>query len=59
MFNPGEYDIEKIPFSINGLKETWASGTVLRANASGKYFNDYISPRIKEDGLGFYTKWWE
>ncbi len=56
VFKPGEYDIEKVPFAIDALKETWASGTVLKANASGKYFNDYIGPRIKEDGLGVLYK---
>ena len=35
-----------------GLKETWASGTVLTGNASGKFFDQYLSPRADIDGLG-------
>ena len=51
IFKPGEYEIKKVKAGIDKLKETWASGTVLKANASGKFFNDFISPRYKTDGL--------
>jgi len=51
IFKKGEYEIKKVASSITALKETWASGTVLKANASGKFFNDFIAPRLQEDGL--------
>lgn len=50
IFKPDEYEIKKIDHNINGLKETWASGSVLTGNASGKYFDKFLSPRIKIDG---------
>lgn len=67
IFEEDEYEIREIPPNIDGLKETWASGTVLKGNASGKYFDKYLSNRtsidgykilykvegIGEDGLGF------
>ena len=43
-------DSNKISVTTN-LKETWASGTVLKNNASGKYFADYLANRKKKDGL--------
>jgi len=52
VFKPGQYEIKRIKPHIKGLKETWASGTVLKSNASGKFFNDYISSRVGRDGLG-------
>lgn len=56
VFFPGEYEIRKVKPHIDGLKETWASGTVLKSNASGKFFNDYISQRIKIDGYNVLYK---
>jgi len=56
MFKPDEYKIKKVKSGMDKLKETWASGTVLKVNASGKFFNDYISPRYKTDGLGVLYK---
>lgn len=35
----------------NLLKETWASGSVLKGNTSGKFFDQFISPRKNTDGL--------
>lgn len=56
IFKPGEYDIiEKTP-SIDLLKATWASGSVLKGNTSGKFFHLYLEPRKKEDGLGVLYK---
>jgi adenine-specific DNA-methyltransferase len=52
VFAEGEYEISRVDPHIDGLKETWATGTVLKANASGKYFGDYIAPRKDVDGLG-------
>lgn len=56
MFKPGEYEIKRVKPGMDKLKETWASGTVLKVNASGKFFNDYISPRYKKDGYGVLYK---
>ena len=56
IFLSNEYEIEKIEPDIKGLKETWASGTVLKGNASGKYFDRYLSPRVDSDGLGVLYK---
>lgn len=52
IFPEGTYDITQVRPHIDGLKETWATGTVLKANASGKFFGDFIAPRKDEDGLG-------
>ncbi len=56
IFKPGEYVIKKSNPGIDKLKETWASGTVLKSNASGKFFNDYIAPRVNIDGYGVLYK---
>ena len=53
IFKKGEYELIKHKEgSINLLKGTWASGTVVKGNASGKYFETYLKPRKKIDGLG-------
>lgn len=52
IFQDGEYEIIKEAPSPSGLKETWATGTVLVANASGKYFGNNLAPRKSIDGLG-------
>jgi adenine-specific DNA-methyltransferase len=51
IFKKGEYVIERLQPNQIGLKETWASGTVLKNNASGKFFGDHIASRIGIDGL--------
>ncbi len=56
MFKPGEYEIKKVNPDIDKLKETWASGSILKNNASGKFFNDFIAPRYKIDGYGVLYK---
>ncbi len=56
MFKLGEYEINKVSSNIDCLKETWASGTVLKNNASGKFFNDHISNRVQIDGYGVLYK---
>ena len=56
IFKPGEYEIHKVPSSIEMLKETWASGSVLKVNASGKYFGNYLASRKNKDGLGVLYK---
>lgn len=56
IFKPGEYEIKRTEPGLDKLKETWASGTVLKSNASGKFFNDFISTRHKIDGYGVLYK---
>ena len=52
VFNSEEYEIKKGEGSLNGLKEIWASGSVLDGNSSGRFFRDYLADRKDIDGLG-------
>ena len=52
VFKPGEFAITEVPCSINALKETWASGSILKGNTSGKFFDKYLSVRTGIDGYG-------
>ena len=48
----GEWEIKKHNTGSNDLlKETWASGSVLKGNTSGKFFDQYLSARKDKDGL--------
>ena len=52
VFKSGEWKINKSnQGNTSLLKETWASGSVLKGNTSGKYFDQYISKRKDIDGL--------
>jgi adenine-specific DNA-methyltransferase len=52
IFGPGDFTIRKGQGSRDGLKEIWASGTILDGNSSGRFFRDYLSGRVDIDGLG-------
>jgi adenine-specific DNA-methyltransferase len=52
LFGPEEYEIVEGEGSENGLKEIWATGTILDGNSSGRFFRDYLAGRTSEDGLG-------
>jgi adenine-specific DNA-methyltransferase len=52
VFSPDEYQISQGDGSDNGLKEIWASGTILDGNSSGRFFRDFLTGRSSEDGLG-------
>lgn len=52
IFEEGDYEIHKEEPSLNGLKEIWASGTILDINSSGRFFRDHLMSRTKTDGLG-------
>jgi adenine-specific DNA-methyltransferase len=53
IFQPGFYDIRKVPASRLGLKETWATGSLLKQKgSSGEYHGTYLAPRKDIDGLG-------
>lgn len=57
IFKQNEYEIiEKNDNFINGLKDTWASGSVLKGNTSGKFFDSYLSKRKEIDGLNILYK---
>lgn len=53
IFKKGTYEIIKHnEGNVNLLKATWASGSVVKGNASGKYFETHLKPRKSVDGLG-------
>ena len=54
IFKKGGYKIERVPKGKIGLKETWASGTVLKT--TGKFFADHLADRKEQDGLGVLYK---
>jgi adenine-specific DNA-methyltransferase len=56
VFRPGEYEISEGEGSPDGLKEIWASGTILDGNSSGRFFRDYLAGRVDTDGLGVIYK---
>jgi adenine-specific DNA-methyltransferase len=56
IFQPGEYEITEGDGSADGLKEIWATGTILDGNSSGRFFRDYLTGRIEKDGLGVLYK---
>ncbi|MFO1368791.1 MAG: site-specific DNA-methyltransferase [Marinagarivorans sp.] len=43
--------IEHSAGSQRGLKEIWATGSILDGNSSGRFFRDYLSGRVDADGL--------
>lgn len=52
VFKSGDWTITKnASGNIKLLKETWASGSVLKGNTSGKFFDTYIAKRKDVDGL--------
>lgn len=52
VFRSGDWEITKNAIGNKKmLKETWASGSVLKGNTSGKFFDNYISKRKDIDGL--------
>ncbi|MBA7695781.1 hypothetical protein ES703_104417 [subsurface metagenome] len=50
IFKEGSYEISKRQPSKDGLKEIWASGTILDGTSSGRFFRDFLSERNKSDG---------
>lgn len=57
LFKPGDYEIvEHESGSINLLKGTWASGSVLKGNTSGKFFHDHLENRKSIDGINILYK---
>lgn len=56
IFQPDQYRILKKEGSADGLKEIWATGTILDGNSSGRFFRDHLSGRVDQDGLGVLYK---
>lgn len=57
IFKKGEYKIVKHKEGFKeGLKEIWATGTILNGNSSGRFFRDYLDGRKATDGLGVLYK---
>lgn len=56
LFEKDQYKIHKGEGSEDGLKEIWASGSILDGNSSGRFFRDYLDGRVEEDGLGVLYK---
>ena len=52
LFTRGGYRITRGESSLKGLKEIWASGTILDGNSSGRFFRDQLAGRVEDDGLG-------
>lgn len=52
IFAKDQFAIEEREASEFGLKEIWASGTILDGNSSGRFFRDYLTGRSEVDGLG-------
>lgn len=56
IYDKSAFSIEKEEGSEYGLKEIWASGTILDGNSSGRFFRDYLTGRYTEDGYGVLYK---
>lgn len=52
VFRAGEWRVEKRAGCASGLKEIWATGSILDGNSSGRYFRDHLRGRSSADGLG-------
>jgi adenine-specific DNA-methyltransferase len=57
VFQKGEYEIEQREKGTEfGLKEIWATGSILDGNSSGRFFRDHLTGRYETDGLGVLYK---
>lgn len=56
VYQKESYEIVEGEGSEYGLKEIWASGTILDGNSSGRFFRDYLTGRSSDDGLGVLYK---
>jgi adenine-specific DNA-methyltransferase len=52
VFTKDGWVVKEQEASVDGLKEIWASGSILDGNSSGRFFRDYLAGRAKDDGLG-------
>ena len=58
IFQKNQIRLKKETPNINGLKEVWATGTILDGNSSGRFFRDYLTGRYNEDGYGVVYRVW-
>ena len=58
IFNKNQISLKKETANIHGLKEVWATGTILDGNSSGRFFRDYLTGRYNEDGYGVVYRVW-
>ena len=56
VFGAGEWKVERREGSESGLKEIWATGSILDGNSTGRFFRDYLAGRSADDGLGVLYK---
>lgn len=56
IFTKDQVEFKKTSGNPEGLKEIWASGTILNGNSSGRFFRDYLNGRYKKDGYGVVYK---
>lgn len=52
IFRKGEWTIEEIEPSMDGLKETWVSGSIYSGTGNGTMVQNVIEPRVEIDGYG-------
>ncbi|MGH6626334.1 MAG: site-specific DNA-methyltransferase [Burkholderiaceae bacterium] len=52
IFPKGTWSLIEEQGHVDGLKEIWATGTILDGNSSGRFFRDYLTGRVSDDGLG-------
>lgn len=52
IFPKGSWAVSESDGHVDGLKEIWATGTILDGNSSGRFFRDFLTGRVSEDGLG-------
>jgi adenine-specific DNA-methyltransferase len=51
-FKPGQYQITKVEPHLAALKETWATGSLVRqTGSSGEFLDKYLASRKNVDGL--------
>ena len=58
VYKKDDYEIIEEEGSEYGLKEIWASGTILDGNSSGRFFRDFLTGKYEEDGYGIIYKVW-
>lgn len=52
IFPVGSWSVTEGAGSAKGLKEIWATGSILDGNSTGRFFRDSIAGRVASDGLG-------
>ncbi|MDT3394153.1 MAG: site-specific DNA-methyltransferase [Bacillota bacterium] len=58
IFLKNQIKLNKTLPSIEGLKEVWATGSILDGNSSGRFFRDHLTGRYQSDGYGVVYRVW-